>query len=322
MIPTTAVIPNWNGRRFLPHLLNSLVGQGFAGVLVVDNGSNDGSEAVAERWGAKLIRLGANHGFARAVNAGVAASATECVAILNNDVELFPDWLSVLTVQLENHPEIGFATGKIYKPSRDRLDGTFDLISRAACPWRAGNGRRDEPKWNVAQEIDLASMTATIFRRAVFDRVGYLDERFESYLEDVDFSIRCARLGIRGYYAPAAQSTHWGSATLGVWHRETVRRLARNQLYLMAKHYPRGWGLRLGWPVLVGQLLWGCLAARHGRFVPWLQGKWEGCRNFSQLRAQPGGAEVLMLLAEQERRLRQLLAGDEGWYWRTYFALT
>jgi len=63
---------------------------------------------------------------------------------------------------------------------------------------------------------------AAIFRKELFDRLGALDERFESYLEDIDFGIRCATAGLTGIYVPEAVAYHTGSATLGRWHPTTV----------------------------------------------------------------------------------------------------
>ncbi len=107
--------------------------------------------------------------------------------------------------------------------------------------------------------------------------MGLLEESFDSYLEDADFGLRCALRGITGRYVPEARAVHLGSASLGRWHPETVRRISRNQLFLAARHY----SARYVWPVLVAQVLWGALAIRHGRGLAWARGKWQGIRHFS-----------------------------------------
>ncbi|MCC6591529.1 MAG: glycosyltransferase family 2 protein [Bryobacterales bacterium] len=324
----TAIVPNWNGRRYIGAMLESCVNQGFSRVLVIDNGSTDGSDIDAERTGAEVSRFKRNLGFAAAVNTGIAEASTPLVAILNNDILLAPGWLQALIHGLERHPETWFATGKTLMATDPRLiDGAFDLTSRAACSWRAGQGRNDSPGWNRPRIIQSASMTAALFRRELFDHVGKLDERFESYLEDVDFGLRCARAGHLGLYEPAAVARHWGSATLGVWHRETVRRLSRNQILLLAKHFPRNWAWRMGWPVLVGQLLWGLIALRHKTFVPWLRGKWQGLRAYGEIRQSehPTCVPVALdkVLSEQEDLIRQLQEQCTfDTYWKLYFALT
>ncbi len=320
----TAVVPNWNGAAYLPQMLASFEGQRFHRVLIVDNGSSDGSDKRAEEWGAEVIRLGSNRGFAVAVNVGIERCGPGAVAIINNDVELAPNWLATLTAALDSAPEAWFATGKILSGRvPGMIDGTFDVTSRAACSWRCGAGRPDAEIWDQPRAIAGSSMTAALFRRELFSRVGVLDETFESYLEDVDFGLRCALESLPGLYAPNALATHWGSGTLGVWHPETVRRIARNQLFLIAKHYPPNWGLRLGWPVLAGQLLWGALAFQNRTAWAWLRGKFAGLRAYPHLRtSSSSNARIELVLRAQEQLMRdmQLRCGFDT-YWKVYFAL-
>jgi GT2 family glycosyltransferase len=320
----TAVIPVWNGRELLGRLLDSIETQTapVAEVLVVDNGSSDGAPEAAARRGARVIPMGRNAGFAAAANRGIESARSPWIAVLNSDIELAPDYLAQLI-------DSGgwFATGRILS-ARDpsRIDGTFDLVSRGGMAWRAGHGRTDSPEFSRAQPIWIAPWTAAVFRAALFERVGLLDEMFESYLEDVDFGLRCAEHSLAGEYVPAAIAWHQGSASLGRWHPETVRRMARNQVYLLARHYPRRLLWRWVWPILVGQLLWGAVALRHGAGLAWMKGKWQGLRGFARVRrdAPPRGLKVLApLLAAHERALREAQSGDGcDIYWRMYFLLT
>jgi GT2 family glycosyltransferase len=328
MSAVSAVIPNWNCRDHLERLLESLRRQTrpVEEVIVADNGSADGSPEAAESAGARVLRMGSNAGFSRAVNSGIRAARTSWIAVVNNDVELTPDWLEVL-MGVARPENIWFATGKLLSANRrDCLDGTFDTICRGACAWRAGQGRPDTPQWAAPRPIRLAPFTAALFRSELFEKVGLLDERFESYLEDVDFGLRCARRGFAGVYDPRAVAYHTGSATLGAWHPETVRRMARNQVLLVAKHFPSGWMRRYGWPVLVAQGLWGMLAARHGASLPFLRGKLEGLRLFRDVRASSRETEtgdVRRIVEESEKDLLALQR-QTGFdlYWRLYFALT
>ena len=92
----TVVIPVWNGRVLLLRLLEKLKRQTFpiAEVLAVDNGSEDGAAEAAEAQGARVLRMGRNLGFSRAVNEGIGACRTELVALVNSDVEPEPEWLA------------------------------------------------------------------------------------------------------------------------------------------------------------------------------------------------------------------------------------
>jgi len=328
MAGVTVVVPNWNRVDLLVHLLESLARQThpIEEIVVADNGSTDGSPEAAERAGARVVRLGSNLGFSRAVNSGIRVNRSPWVAVVNNDVEPAPDWLAQLAEALQ-HEDVWYATGKLLNAkSREFIDGTFDTICRGACAWRAGQGRPDATLWGEKRRIRLAPFTAALFRAELFNRVGLLDERFESYLEDVEFGLRSARRGYGGLYVPEAVAYHAGSATLGAWHPETVRRMARNQILLVAKHFPSGWPLRYGWPVVVAQGLWGLVAARHGATVPYLRGKLEGLRRFSSVRAESREAEagdVSRILEESENELRAL-QHTTGFdlYWRLYFGLT
>ena len=319
------VIPTWNRAGLLARALTNLARQTYPieRVIVVDNGGTDDSAAVATRAGARVISLPENMGFAAAVNRGIQeAAGTEWISILNNDVTLEPDWLAQVMAKLEGG-KAWFATGKLFNAqARERIDGTFDAVCRGGCAWRCGHGRLDSPLWNKPRIIQLAPFTAAVFRAGVFDRVGLLDERFESYLEDVDFGLRCAEAGLGGLYVPEAVAYHEGSATLGRWHGDTVRKIARNQLLLVAKHYPQNWVLRYGWPVFVAQALWGIVALRHGAPVSYLAGKVEGLRQFRGVRGKAcAGFPAILERSEKEIREIQQLTGFDL-YWRLYFALT
>ncbi|HEY4364309.1 MAG TPA: glycosyltransferase family 2 protein [Bryobacteraceae bacterium] len=314
-----AVIPSWNRRDLLRTLLENLKAQTktFDEVIVVDNGSTDGSAEVAESMGARVVRLPENLGFAAAVNRGIAPATSEWVAILNNDVTLEPEWL---TRMLGAVGDSAFAAGKILSAADSKvIDGTFDLMARSGCALRCGAGKRDSPTWNRAGTISMAPMTAALFRRSLFEEIGGLDEQFGSYLEDVDFGVRCALAGRGGVYVPEAVAHHRGSATSGKWHSDTVRLLARNQV-LLARKYLRG---SARWPVVAGQLLWGLIACRHGRGFAYLRGKIQGFR----FDLKPFGPSerlqgVNAVLEDSERHIFELQR-ETGWdgYWRVYFWL-
>jgi hypothetical protein len=314
-----AIVPHWNRSGLLRALLASLSRQTrpFDEIVVVDNGSTDDSAEVAEGAGVQFVRLERNLGFAAAVNRGIDATAADWVAILNNDVSLEPDWLEALAAEA---PAADFATGKILSSADPaRIDATFDEISRGACAYRCGAGRMDSPLWNQPRRIRMAPMTAAIFRRRLFENLGYLDESFESYLEDVEFGLRCALAGHEGLYVPRARAYHQGSATSGAWNKDTIRRISRNQVLLAAKHF----GGQPRWPVLAGQLLWGLVALRHGRGVAYLRGKWEAWRLAGGLRsASLCRTKLAKVVAESERHILEIQEQiGFDWYWRAYFWL-
>jgi GT2 family glycosyltransferase len=321
----TAIVPVWNGRELLERLLASLEAQTApaAELLVVDNGSTDGAPESARARGARVIPMGRNAGFAAAVNRGIRESRGEWIAVLNSDVELAPDYFSKLLAA--GSAAVWFATGKILaEGSSHRIDATFDALCRGGTAWRAGNGRADGPAFSLACPIWSAPWTAVLFRAELFQQVGLLEESFESYLEDVDFGLRCAAHGFAGQYVPDALAWHRGSATLGRWHPDTVRRMARNQLLLLARHYPRRLLVGWFWPILVAQFLWGAVALRHGAGFAWLRGEWQGFRRFFAARGQALDAKVLDSVLSTNERLIRSLQVSTGFdlYWKLYFLLT
>jgi GT2 family glycosyltransferase len=313
----TAIVPVWNRRELMAPLLRNLAAQTMppAEILVIDNGSTDGAAEVAEAEGARVIRLGRNTGFAPAVNRGICESGTAWVAVINNDVSLAGDYLEKLCSAAAESGS-WFATGKIFVAGKgDILDGTFDVVSRAGTAWRAGNGEPDSPKYSVARPIYSAPWTAALFRTELFAKVGPLEEGFESYLEDVEFALRCARLDYAGVYVPGAHAWHLGSATLGPWHPATIRLISRNQVLLVARHFPS----RFAWAVIVGQVLWAGVAFRHGAAGAWLSGKWQALCKWRAFRST----------YRSSRRLEDWLARNEEFlhnaqssYWTWYFLLT
>lgn len=326
----TVIVPVWNRSDLLQQLLANLREQThpIAEVLVIDNGSQDNSAEIGEQHGARVVRMGRNTGFSRAVNRGIQESRTEWLAIVNNDVELARDWLERL-METAQRLQIWFATGKLLNASRrDQIDGTYDLLCRGACAWRAGHGRQDGPEFSTGRVIRFAPATAALYRSDLFHKVGLLDESFESYLEDVDFGLRCASLNYAGRYVPEAIAYHMGSATLGPWHADTVRRISRNQVLLIAKHYPYRLLLRYGWSILVAQALWGILAVRHRAGWQFLRGKLAGLLSFGPVRRanrerifRP--AQLSRILDDAEREIHHIQRRTGlDLYWRLYFLLT
>ncbi|MFN7997109.1 MAG: glycosyltransferase family 2 protein [Bryobacteraceae bacterium] len=320
----SVVVPVWNRRDLLERFLCTLRLQTFpiGEVLVVDDGSSDGSADLAESLGARAIRMQTHGGFAKAVNRGIREARSPLIAVVNNDVEMDPEWLAELAKAMEEG--VWFATGKILQPgSPERIDVTYDAICRGGTAWRVGNGRPDGPLFREPRIIGWVPFTAALFRAELFDNIGLLDERFESYLEDVDFGLRCALAGFRGRYVPSATARHLGSATLGRWHTEVTRRISRNQVFLVAKHYPRRLFFRYLWPILVAQSLWGMVALRHGAGWAWLRGKAEGLRRLSDFRNGSQSADVGTILSDSEHEIRRLQkASGSDYYWSLYFLLT
>lgn len=263
-----AVVPNWNGARWLPGCLAALRAQErpFDALIVVDNGSTDGS---ADGLGddVRVVRLGENRGFAAAANAGLRATGAEWVALVNSDVELEPAWLAAMLAAGEPDDVASVAGKMVSLDDPGVLDDTGDFLRRDGVCEQRGRGHRDDGRWDEPGEVFSACAGAALLRRGVALAVGGFDERFFSYLEDVDLGLRLRLAGWRTAYVPAV-ARHAGGGSSHQLARPVSGWVARNTLLLVAKAYP----LRWAGPVLYRQLAWLVAAARAGTLRAHLAG--------------------------------------------------
>ena len=228
----------------------------------------------------RRLTLDANYGTAGGFNRGIAATCSNYVLLLNNDVELGPDFLKTLVSVLESDTRCAFASGKLLRAAdHSVLDGAGDALLQGGGAYHLGHGDTDTDQFDKESPILSACGAAALFRRSVLEEVGGFDEDFFAYLDDLDICLRVHLAGYTGRYVPAAVGYHIGSATLGhPFHPKIAELLTRNQLFLVAKDYPRSALLRLLPRIVVFQCLWLVLAIRKAAFVPWLRGAFSAWR--------------------------------------------
>ncbi len=327
MATVSAIIPTWNRADLLESILTNLSAQTRPPdqIVVVDNGSKDATQLVAREFPVDLAVFPENRGFAVAVNEGIRRANGDWILIVNNDVVLEPQWLERLVASAEQE-DASFAVGKLLRPKDVNLiDGSWDLVSRAAYAWRCGFEKRDGVVWSTKRRITFAPMTAALFHRRVFEHIGLLETRFESYYEDVDFGVRCALAGIEGIYDPAAVALHMSKTTLGKSSERVMFLSARNSILILAKYYSSQTLRRFAWPIFVGQLLALCAAARQRNLLAAIHGKWQALRLWSSFRQQPilqKADRIETVFSSSEREILQLQR-QVGFtpYWRLYFGL-
>jgi GT2 family glycosyltransferase len=210
-------------------------------VVVVDNGSSDGSAAHvrAEYPEVELVELGRNEGFAAAVNRGIAASDGEHVAVVNNDLELDERWLELMVAALRDHPDAGSATGKmLFYDRRETIDGAGDFTSWYAVSAPRGRGELDRGQYDTPEPVFSACGGAALYRRAALEEVGPFDEDFFAYAEDVDWGFRAQLAGWTCRYVPEAVVFHMGGATSGRVPNLSRYLFFRNTLTMVAKNWP------------------------------------------------------------------------------------
>jgi GT2 family glycosyltransferase len=216
----TVVIPNWNGASHLSNCLSSLAELEFPRerleVVVVDNGSTDRSLELlrSEYPWVERVELGENLGFAEASNRGAEAATTSCVAFLNNDMRVDPQWLKGLLTQYDPARRCVCVGGVVLNWEGDRIDfvdGWINFHAGADLDYRGVPF--DEALIEDGRDLAFAAGASMLVQRDVFRSLGGFDSRYFAFLEDVDF---CWRLWLAGYrvrLAARARSFHRGSAT-------------------------------------------------------------------------------------------------------------
>jgi GT2 family glycosyltransferase len=182
------VIVNWNGARHLAECLASLRAQTLRPemeVIVIDNGSTDGSLEALRQYGAwtRLIPNATNRGFAAGCNQGIRASRAEFIALLNNDTAVEPSWLEELVRAARAAPEIGCCTSKVLSYyDRGVFDNAGHILFADGLTRGRGRLERDEGQFEQLEEVFCISGCAALLRRQMLDDVGLFDEAFFAYV--------------------------------------------------------------------------------------------------------------------------------------------
>ena len=247
---------NWNGAKYFPRCLNALKRQNFTDfeILVVDNGSTDGSADGLERsWpGIIVVRLKKNLGFAAANNYGVRLARGHWLALLNSDAFPAPDWLEKLLLAAERHPEFSsFASRQLQANAPALLDGAGDAIHISGLAWRRYAGFPAAQYGLETEEVFGPCAAAALYSRQAFLQVGGFDEDYFSYHEDVDLGFRMRLQGFRCLYVPDAVVYHVGSATLGAQSDFALYHWQRNYVWSFIQNMPSA----LLWEALPAHLM-------------------------------------------------------------------
>nr|WP_314099825.1 glycosyltransferase family 2 protein [uncultured Lachnoanaerobaculum sp.] len=292
MSKVTIIIPNYNGIKFMKDCIESLRIQTYKNfeILVVDNGSKDESvdylrdlESYESNLNIKAIYLDENLGFAGGVNVGLAACDSKYVILLNNDTEVFPDYVEMLVDAIEKSDRI-FAVNPLMINAHDKelVDDAGDGYSLLGWGYQIGVGEK-VADFTKRRAVFSACAGASIYRKSILDEIGYFDEMHFAYLEDMDLSFR-ARL--RGYiigFEPRAKVYHLGSATSGSKYNSfKVRLAARNNIYLIYKNMTN---LQIAFnffPLLLGTLIKTAFFFKKGFLTDYISGLKEGFKNLGE----------------------------------------
>jgi GT2 family glycosyltransferase len=239
----SAIIPTWNGLRYLPACLSALSAQLDRGdeIVLVDNASRDRAGAWARRYApeVRVLALPENLGFAGGTAAGIAAAHGALLLLINDDALAEPGCVAALLAALRDAPTAGAAAGVL----------TFsrhpDTVASAGISFQRDGVATDRylgaplaalPSEPVA--VFGASGGLALLRRELIADVGSFEPSFFNYLEDADLAWRARLRGWDCVLAPAARVRHVYSATAGQASPFKQRLLARNRLRLIVRCMP------------------------------------------------------------------------------------
>lgn len=245
------VIPSWNSATLLPALLDSLAASGEEiELLVVDNGSRDGTVELLRERGVEHVAMPTNVGFAAAMNRGVAATSAPFVLGLNADTVIVPGAIGTLATALAADPDLGGVQPRILQmdgdavgdPEAGHLYSAGMALTADGRAFETGAGDLQSERWLHGREIFGVCGAACLLRRDLFTELGGYDESYVSFYEDVDLNVRARIAGRRFAYIPEAVVWHAGNASWQVGFdrpgAENARLVARNRVATWAKFMP------------------------------------------------------------------------------------
>jgi len=303
-------IPNFNGARHLPRVLESLRAQSRpADVVLVDNGSSDDSVALVERDFPEVavLDLGRNLGFGPALNQAIREHRADPLILLNNDVECEPRFLEALLDSLGEG--VQSVAGVLVQEQAPALIDSAGVVADTTL--MGFDYLHGEPVAAALAAADPLGPTggAALYRRGAFEAVGGFDERIFLYYEDLDLALRMAATGARCRLSGEARALHAYSASLGAGSGEKFARTGWSRGYMLRRY---GVMSRPG-PALRALACEGALCAGQlliDRTVKGLGGRLRGWRDGGGLsRRELGDATLLDISAAEALALRRRRRG-------------
>jgi GT2 family glycosyltransferase len=231
------------GVEYLPALLRSLAEQtyeDYQATVVVDGGDPEAIAYLEREWPAvEVISVPEPRGYARVAALGIRSSSGRYIAMLNDDVELEPNWLELLVAELDRDPGLGFVTGKtLLYDQRDVINETKQDLYTCGRFVPCGLLEPDEGQWDRRLPAASVSASTALYRREAVEAAGGFDEDYVMYCEDADLCLRMVLLGYRGLYVPEARAYHAWAATTGRTSPNARYYSIRNALTTMLKDMP------------------------------------------------------------------------------------
>lgn len=247
------IIVSWNTASLLENCLASILGNPPTSpfeIWVVDNASSDSSsQMVREKF--PQVRLVENHeniGFARANNQAIQQSMGKYTLLLNPDTLVKPVALQALIDFLNEYPEAGAAGARILNPDGSLQIGSHPRPTLSRELWRLFHldtffpyAEYPAAKWKTSQpqEVDVLIGACLLVRKDVLNHVGFLDEDYFMYSEEVDLCYRIQRAGWRLFWVPQSEVIHFGGQSTQQIPTEMFLNLYQSKIKYFRKNY--GW---------------------------------------------------------------------------------
>ena len=244
------IIVTWNALPVLRRCLPSIAATAYDDleIIVADNASEDGSSEWVRSCfpDVRIVRHPENHLFCRGNNEAIPHATGQYVLLLNNDVEVPPDWLDPLVDEMELAHDVAAVQPKILQyDDRSRFDhagACGGFLDRYGYPFTRGriffDMEEDRGQYDDARDVFWATGAALLLRRSALDQVGLFDERFGMHMEEIDLCWRLQRAGYRIRVQPASRVYHMGGASLPQGNPRKVYFNFRNNLLMLYKHLP------------------------------------------------------------------------------------
>jgi GT2 family glycosyltransferase len=227
VVPTlvSIVMPTYNGRALLDRCLRSLLETiphaAPVEIVISDDGSSDGTAALAESWSGrfnlKYVRADRNQGFVDTCNRGADAASGDTLVFLNNDTLGLPGWLSPLVRTLRDHGDVGVVGGKlVHGDGRLQEAGGVIFSNGSGANFGRGAADPDAPLYGFVRDVHYVSGALLATRTELFRSLGGFDALFRpGYYEDTDYCFRVRRAGARVLYQPESAIVHLEGRTAG-----------------------------------------------------------------------------------------------------------
>jgi GT2 family glycosyltransferase len=271
------IVVNWNGERFLKDCLGALSNQSYGNceVILVDNGSADTSVRLTkENFPAvKIVALKENKGFTGGNAAGLEVAQGAYIALVNNDARPAEAWLENLLRPMLRDQTIGICASKLIFENPRILNSAGDGLTTAGVGFNRGLGHA-AAAFDAPEPVFGGCGAAVLYRRRMLDEIGFLDEDFFLYDEDIDLNFRAQLAGWKCAYVPTAVAYHVANATTGRLSDLHVYYHTRNLEFVWIKNMPTGLMIRFAHHKIIQELGSFCyLCLRHGKWVSFFTAK-------------------------------------------------